>query len=162
VTQIKAPSSSEQDQVPTVSRVAQMGHPVARLGFGELGAVALTAFGEPFRIMVVSGAQCRRGGNAFAPLVEVGICLGQPARPEPVDQHPIAVAPGSRFINSIDIDFVLCWHGRNLLRLIVHNPARSGFSSVGGVKIYCKASTATTLLAICDYDATTLFGRVVL
>ena len=54
----------------------------------EFLAVTAVRILEPFGVVAVPLAQLCRRGDLLAPPVEAGLVLGQPSRPDAVDQHP--------------------------------------------------------------------------
>lgn len=59
---------------------------------------------RPFpRIVSEPCTQLSRGGDFLQPEVDPGIDLGQTARPQPIHQHPIAIAFGRRVISTLQL-----------------------------------------------------------
>src|SRR6476619_5171000 len=59
---------------------------------GQLLLIAASELLEPFRSVVVPLAQLIGRRDLLAPFVQIRFFLGHPARPDPVHQHPGAVA----------------------------------------------------------------------
>src|SRR6056297_124027 len=55
-------------------------------------------------VLVEPLSQFIRRRNRLAPLVQSGVLLGYPARPDPIDQHPATVVSGRVVIDSLELD----------------------------------------------------------
>src|SRR5579884_2836282 len=77
---------------------------VAPLGGEELGAVA-RAEGVPLRRIVAEpAAQAVRDGQLARPQVHVRLVFADAARPEPVDEHPVALIRARLVVDAADAD----------------------------------------------------------
>jgi Major Facilitator Superfamily len=86
------PGRGEQRQLPIACKSAQVRQCLRPPGILQLPPVAAGEFLEAVRVVAVPLAQLVRRRDVFAPLIERRLGLGQPSRPDPVDQHPGAVA----------------------------------------------------------------------
>jgi predicted ArsR family transcriptional regulator len=73
-------------------------------GRGEFRDVAAPEFGEPGRVVTVPGPQFRRRRDILRPLIQPRRVLAEPARPDPVNQHPGAVVGRRRVVDPADPD----------------------------------------------------------
>lgn len=69
-------------------QLAQVGEGGGTFLITELGAIATGELVVPAGVVAVPFAQPGRGRDLLAPLVEMSTLLAEPARPEPVDEHP--------------------------------------------------------------------------
>src|SRR5215211_559823 len=80
------PGRGEQRQRPAPGQLPQVLERRGALGVVEFLAVTAAELLEPFGVVAVPLAQLCRRGDLLAPLVEAGLVLGQPSRPDAVDQ----------------------------------------------------------------------------
>ena len=93
----------EQDHRPGVGHLDEMGH---RFGSGwssQLGPVAVTELLEAINLMPVPAAELGAGSHILEPLVEPGVGLPHPTRPETVDQDPVT-GRALPFVDAMDLE----------------------------------------------------------
>jgi hypothetical protein len=68
----------------------------------EFLAVATRELDESIRVMAIPTAQRWRRGDGFAPFVDVGSRLAEPARPQAIDEHAKVVTRSARVVDPSD------------------------------------------------------------
>jgi hypothetical protein len=87
--------------------LAQMGQRGGLLPRVQLGLVPAPELGEALRNVAVPFAQLGRWRDRFSPFVERGPGLGEPARPEPIDQDAQRLLAGGIVVHPPDADLWL-------------------------------------------------------
>jgi methylated-DNA-[protein]-cysteine S-methyltransferase len=94
----------EERHPPLPAGFGDLPHGLGPLRILQLGAIAGGELLEALGVVAVPLAQLRGRGDLLAPLVELGVLLAQPARPEAVDQDSPAVAGAGRVVDASDLD----------------------------------------------------------
>src|SRR5215469_4872929 len=110
-----------------VRQVAQVPHGLRMFGLFQFFPVAPAELGEQARVVAVPLAEFVRRRDVPAPFIESGLGLGQPSRPQPVDEDPGAVLRPWLFVDPANLDRSTC-HGMPLAVRITpypyHPPSR--------------------------------------
>src|SRR6476661_6962919 len=109
---VGAAGGGEQGQRLVLRQLAQVLQRSGPSGIVEFGPIAAAELGEPVRIVGIPAAQGSGWGDLLAPFVQVGLILGQAARPEAVNQHPGAVLGCAVVVDAADSYAGLLLHAR--------------------------------------------------
>ena len=90
----------DERQGPLARAPAQLAQ--LRLLRRQLAAVATAELGEAGRVVAEPLPQLGARRELARPLVEAGVLARDAARPEPVDQHAVAVGGGRRLVGALE------------------------------------------------------------